>query len=97
MTGLFDTSDTGGNVSGGVSPQQAVAPAPSAVTSLAGGGALSAVGNLFSGIAQGIEVGAQKAQAARDAGVISNYGQKLTALDAAVAQGSMSHAEAQRR
>lgn len=26
--GLFDTSDIGGSVSGGVSPQQAVAPAP---------------------------------------------------------------------
>lgn len=97
MTGLFDTSDTGGNVSGGVSPQQAVAPAPSAITSAVGSGALNSVGNLFTAVAQGYAEGAKKAQAAKDAGVISNYGQKLTALDAAVAQGSMSHAEAQRR
>ncbi|HBT8691691.1 TPA: hypothetical protein MCL62_002233 [Klebsiella pneumoniae] len=97
MTGLFDTSDTGGNVSGGVSPQQAVAPAPSAITSAVGSGALNSVGNLFTAVVQGYAEGAKKAQAAKDAGVISNYGQKLTALDAAVAQGSMSHAEAQRR
>ena len=95
--GLFDTSDIGGSVSGGVSPQQAVAPAPSAITSAVGSGALNSVGNLFTAVAQGYAEGAKKAQAAKDAGVISNYGQKLTALDAAVAQGSMSHAEAQRR
>lgn len=95
--GLFDTSDIGGGVSGGVSPQQAVAPAPSAITAAVGGGALNAISNVFGGLAQGFEAGAKNAQAAKDAGVISNYGQKLTALDAAVAQGSMSHAEAQRR
>lgn len=78
--GLFDTSDIGGSVSGGVSPQQAVAPAPSAITSAVGSGALNSVGNLFTAVAQGYAEGAKKAQAAKDAGVISNYGQKLTAL-----------------
>lgn len=94
-SGLFEDQDVG-SISGGAQPQQAVAPAPSMLQTVAGSGIGSGLGSLLSGFMQGAD--AAKKQQAVDAqnAVVTGYARKITQLDAAVAQGTKSQAAAQR-
>lgn len=94
-TGLFEVQDVGG-VSGGVQPQQAVAPAPSMVSTVANSGVLQGLGNLASGLFEGAQAAKKEQAANTQAAVMSGYARKITALNAAVAQGTKSQAAAQR-
>lgn len=94
--GLFDTSgDGGGQYS--AQPQQATAPAPSAVTTVASSGILQGLGNLAEGLVSGMKAGAKAQAQAKEDTALSTYARKVTSLNAAVEQGTMSQAAAQRQ
>ena len=77
-------------------PQQAVAPAPNMIQSVAQSNILGGLGSLFSGIAQsGQNAKAQEAADTKNK-ILSGYAQKVTALNSAVEQGQKSMAVAQR-
>lgn len=96
MAGLFDTSDVSG-VSGGVQPQQAVAPAPSTATTIAGSGLFQGIGNLATGLVQGFAQGEKVAKQAQADKQLAGYARQVSALNAAVEQGSISQGDAQRK
>jgi hypothetical protein len=95
MAGLFEEQDVGG-ISGGVQPQQAVAPAPSMLQTVSGSNVLGGLGGLIGGFMQGAD--AAKKQQAQDAqnAVVTGYARKITQLDAAVSQGTKSQSAAKR-
>ena len=95
MAGLFEVQDVGGS-QGGVSPAQATAPAPSALTTVAQSGALNNVANLFQGIMGGVEAAKKQQKANTQNSVITGYAKKVTQLNAAVQQGTKTQAAAQR-
>ncbi|MGU3429980.1 hypothetical protein [Enterobacter hormaechei] len=94
--GLFEGQEVS-SYSGGVQPQQATAPAPSIASTITGSGALNAVGSLFDGLTQGIAAGQKAAKQAKDDRTMSGYAKKIAALDAGVAQGTLSQSAAQRQ
>lgn len=94
--GIFEDQDVGG-ISGGVQPQQAVAPAPSTATTIATSGLFSGLGNLASGLAQGFAEGEKKAIKAGADKALSGYARTVNSLNAAVEQGAMSQGDAQRK
>lgn len=96
MAGLFDTSDVSG-VSGGVQPQQAVAPAPSTATTIAGSGLFQGIGNLATGLVQGFAQGEKAAKQAQADKALAGYAKRVSSLNAAVEQGALSQASAQRQ
>lgn len=94
--GLFDTSGDG-IVQSQSQPTPATAPAPSATTAVAQSGVLQGLGNLTEGLMAGFKAGAKaKAQSAEDQ-ALASYSRKVTSLNAAVEQGSMGQAAAQRQ
>ena len=93
--GIFENQDVG-SISGGVQPQQATAPAPSAISTIASSGVLSSVGDLFSGVVAGFQQGQKEAAQLKQDQIMANYAKRVTALDAAVAQGTKTQAAAQR-
>lgn len=94
-TGLFENQDVGG-VSGGVQPQQAVAPAPSALTTVVSSGLTQALGHLSAGLIEGYKEGKKEEALNTQSAVLSGYARKITSLNAAVAQGAKPQAAAQR-
>lgn len=96
MAGIFDTSDVSG-VSGGVQPQQAVAPAPSTATTIAGSGLFQGIGNLATGLVQGFAQGEKAAKQAQADKALAGYAKRVSSLNAAVEQGALSQASAQRQ
>lgn len=96
MAGIFDTSDVSG-VSGGVQPQQAVAPAPSTATTIAGSGLFQGIGNLATGLVQGFAQGEKVAKQAQADKQLAGYARQVSSLNAAVEQGSISQGDAQRK
>lgn len=92
--GIFEDQDIQG---GGfvAPPQQAVAPAPSAATGVAS--ALQSLSGMFSGVQGGIQAGQKQAKENVQNQALSEYARTVTGLNAAVEQGKMSKADAQRR
>lgn len=94
--GIFDTSGDG-QQQFSTQPQQATPQAPSAITTAVSSGAIQSVGSLIGGLVQGLDA-QKKAQAqAKQDNALSDYARKITALDAAVAQGTMKQSDAQRQ
>lgn len=77
-------------------PQQAVAPAPSAIQTVASSGIMNSIGNIFSGISHGAQVAEKKEAETTKNKILSEYAQKVTALNSAVEQGQKSMVVAQR-
>lgn len=93
--GLFENQDVGG-ISGGVQPQQAVAPAPSVLTTAVSSGLTQALGHLSVGLIEGYKEGKKEDALNTQSAIFSGYAKKVTALNAAVAQGGKTQAAAQR-
>lgn len=94
--GLFDTSGDG-IAQYNTQPQQATAPAPSTATTVASSGILQGLGNLAEGLVSGMKAGAKAQAQAKEDTALSTYARKVTSLNAAVEQGTMSQAAAQRQ
>ena len=93
MAGIFENQDMAAPQMG-FAPQQAVAPVSNASTVAAAGQGLTQL------LGTGLQLYAQgqaKEQQKQQNGAISAYAQKITNLNAAVEQGSITQAEAQRR
>lgn len=94
--GLFDTSGDGISQYNS-QPQPATAPAPSTATTVASSGILQGMGNLAEGLVAGIKAGAKQQAQNKEDTALSTYARKVTSLNAAVEQGTMKQAEAQRQ
>lgn len=93
MAGIFENQDVAAP-QGGFAPQQAVAPVSNASTIAAAGQGLSQLlGMGLNAVAQG----QAREQTQRQNVAVSGYAQQITKLNAAVEQGAITQAEAQRR
>lgn len=93
MAGIFESQDIAAPQMG-FSPQQAVAPVSNAITVATAGQGLTQL------LSTGLNMYAQgqaREQKAKQDGAVSAYAQNITKLNAAVEQGSITQAEAQRR